>query len=421
MTVRTLRAAIIGTGMISHRHMTVYRHINEQAESLGFQVEIAAVAELDKERLDAWAKQYGIDEKDCYLDYHDMLKRTDIDWVDVCVYTNYHTPIAIEVMKAGFDCYCEKPEAASYRDAKLMVDASKKLGRKLHVQMSSLMTAQTRMAKSYVQSGKIGNPYMMNLEVCLQRRRPGCDLEEFPQQFMSTKLAGHGQSVDLGVYLIGQMLHIFDCPKVQSVMGFAGQFIGYDKSKVKVPGGFDVDDTMDGMVRFENGLNFHYTNMSANNMKNHVMTYILGTKGSLELLATDMAGGKFARQNITDGPGFMGEPDIIYHQEVNGEVTEEKLNCDEQGMAALEKDPMLKYYNDNQCMWIAYKLGILDDNTRYNTPEIALNQLLITDGMFLSSKLGRSVTYDEIIENSPSLFPREQEINGKMYKFDVEF
>ena len=62
-----------------------------------------------------------------------------------------------------------------------------------------------------------------------------------------------------------------------------------------------------------------------------------------------------------------------------------------------------------------------DDETRYNTPEIALNQLIVTDGFFLSQKLGRSVTYDEIIENSPSTYVREQMINGKLYKFDTEF
>ena len=85
------------------------------------------------------------------------------------------------------------------------------------------------------------------------------------------------------------------------------------------------------------------------------------------------------------------------------------------------KDPKIMLYNDNQCMWLAYKLGILDDNTRYNTPEIALNQLIITDGFFLSAELGRSVARDEIIANSPSVYLREQEIAGKLYRFDTEF
>lgn len=97
------------------------------------------------------------------------------------------------------------------------------------------------------------------------------------------------------------------------------------------------------------------------------------------------------------------------------------LECDSNGMLEARKDPRMMLYNDNQCMWLAYKLGILDDTTRYNTPEIALNQLIITDGFFLSNELGRSVTYDEIVNSSPSTYMREQEIDGRLYRFDTEF
>ena len=65
--------------------------------------------------------------------------------------------------------------------------------------------------------------------------------------------------------------------------------------------------------------------------------------------------------------------------------------------------------------------GILDDTTRYNTPEIAAQQLLFTDGIFLSEELGRSVTADEIRAMSPSLYLREQDIGSEVLKFDTEF
>ena len=60
-----------------------------------------------------------------------MLKRDDIDTIDVCVHNNLHVPVAIEVMKAGFDCYCEKPAAVTYADAKLMLDCAKEAGQKV--------------------------------------------------------------------------------------------------------------------------------------------------------------------------------------------------------------------------------------------------------------------------------------------------
>ena len=101
--MQTVRVGIIGGGMISHRHMQIYKNINDRAQLLGFRAEVVAVAEIIPERLKAWGEQYGLDESSLYADYHDMLKRDDIDTIDVCVHNNLHVPVAIEVMKAGFD------------------------------------------------------------------------------------------------------------------------------------------------------------------------------------------------------------------------------------------------------------------------------------------------------------------------------
>ena len=289
--VKTVRVGIIGGGMISHRHMQIYKNINERAEELGFRAEIVAVAEIIPERLAEWGKKYGLEEKDQYVDYHDMLKRDDIDTIDVCVHNNLHVPVAIEVMKAGFDCYCEKPAAVTYADAKLMLDCAKKLGRKFHVQISALTTPQTRVAKDYIKSGKLGTPYYVNLEQCTSRRRPGYDLPEFTQDFLSEKYAGHGPSIDLGIYVIGQILYLFDCPKVQSVNAFTGHFVDFDPSLVQVEDGYGVEDTIDGFVKFENGVGFHFLSTSANNYKDYDMTYILGSSGGLEVNYNDTVGG----------------------------------------------------------------------------------------------------------------------------------
>lgn len=419
--IQTVRVGIIGGGMISHRHMQIYKNINERAQLLGFRAEVAAIAEIIPERLKEWGEKYGMKEADMYLDYHEMLKRDDIDTIDVCVHNNLHVPVSIEVMKAGFDCYCEKPAAVTWADAKLMVDASKKLNRKFHVQVSALMTPQTRVAKEYIKSGKLGTPYFVNLEQCTSRRRPGYDLPEFTSDFLSRKIAGHGPSIDLGIYVIGQILHLFDCPKVQSVNGFAGHFVDYDPKLVTTPDGYDVEDTIDGFVKFETGLGFHFLSTSANNYKDYAMTYILGSKGGLEVKDTDTVGGKFSRSNPNRPPMFGGEPELRFFGSLDGRDVGIDLECDRNGTMEARRDPGKMLYNDNQCMWLAYKLGILDDSTRYNTPEIALNQLIITDGFFLSSELGRSVTYEEIVNNSPSTYMREQEINGKLYRFDTEF
>lgn len=96
--MKEMRIAIIGCGMISHRHMTVIENLNKQ----GYNLKVVAAAEIKKDRLEAWGKKYGLDEQDLYQDFREMLKRDDIDEVEVCVHNNLHTSVATAVMVAGF-------------------------------------------------------------------------------------------------------------------------------------------------------------------------------------------------------------------------------------------------------------------------------------------------------------------------------
>ena len=421
--MKEVRVGIIGGGMISHRHMMIYSTIQRRAAELGFTAKVVACCEIDPQRLKQWGEMYGLPEKDLYTDYREMLKRDDLDTIDVCVHNNLHTPIAIEVMKAGFDCYCEKPEAASYHDAKLMMDCAKKLGRKFHVQMSSIMTPQSRTGRDLIARGQLGTPYYVNLEQCCMRRRPGYDpgLREFTTDFYTKAMAGHGPSIDLGIYVIGQILFMLGLPELESVSGFARQAMELEPKLVSNPQGFGVEDICDGFAKFKNGLGFHFLSTSANNAKEYSMTYILGSKGGLEVTDTDMVGGKFARPEGVTRPMFGEEPNLRYFGNWNGRDVSMDLRCDENGNLEELTNPEILLYNDNQAMWLAYKLGILDDTTRYNTPEIAAQQLLFTDGIFLSQQLGRSVTAEEIKSMSPSLFLREQQIGSELVKFDTDF
>ena len=423
--MKELRVGIIGCGMISHRHMMIYSNIERLSERLGFKAKVVAAAEVDEARLAEWGAKYGMKYKDLYVDYRKMLKRGDIDAIDICVHNNLHTPISIEVMKAGIDCYCEKPSAASYHDAKMMIDAAEKLGRKYHVQMSSLMTLQTRKAKEMIKKSLLGDVYFAKIEQCAARRRPGYDFMpfapdvKFTTDFYSKRIAGHGPSIDLGVYAIGQILFLLDMPKLESVSGFARQAMELDPKLISNEDGFGVEDICIGLAKFENGVGLGYMTTSAFNYRDYEHTYILGSKGGLDIAHTDMGGGKYARPfgEISE----WGEPELRYRGGISGDDVFIDLNCKFNEETERVLSPEMQIYNDNQIMWLAYCLGILNDETRYNTPEIALQQLLFTDGIFLSEELGRSVTADEIIANSPALFLKEQEIAGRRVRFDVEY
>ena len=423
--MREVRVAMIGAGVISHRHMTIYENIQKNAEKLGFTAKVVAVAEIDDKKLRAWGQQYGFSEEDLYLDFRSMLKRDDIDVIDINVHNNYHTPVTITCLKAGYDCYVEKPMAASFHDAKLISDCAKKLGRKLHVQLSSIMTPQSRLARDMVRNGDLGDIYYVNLESVSHRWRPGLDWRPgwasspLTTDFYTREIAGHGKSIDIGVYLISQILFILGQPRLKSVNGFARNGVPVDPRLVENPLGFGVEDIADGFAKFENGIGFHYLSTTAANTQDYNKTFILGSKGGFDRIDTDTSGGRWARK-----PGqapLRGEPELRYYGELNGRDVSIDLNCDSNGVTETRLDPKNLLYNDNQSMWLAYWLGILDDNTRYDTPSIAMDMLKFTDGIFLSEELGREVTAAEIEELSPSLYLSQQEINGKLVTYDITF
>ena len=214
--MKEIRIAIIGCGMISHRHMTVIENLKKRGQAL----KVVAAAEVDKAKLDAFGEQYGLPADCLYQDFRELLKRDDIDEVEVCVHNNLHTSVSTAVMAAGFDCYSEKPMAASYADAKILYDAQKKYGKKLAIQISSIYNPQTRIAKRMIAEGKLGKVYHVRSVGHRRQGRPGYDMPFFSHDFISPTIGVHGPLFDLGIYHLAQMLYVLGMPELESVYGF---------------------------------------------------------------------------------------------------------------------------------------------------------------------------------------------------------
>lgn len=177
--MKELRIGIIGTGMISRRHMTVWSKIPG--------TKVVAGCDIDEKKVTEWGEKYKIPKENLYTDFREMLKRDDLDCIDVCVHNNLHTPVAVAVMKAGFPCYSEKPMAGSYADAKILYDAQKAYGQKLAIQISSIYNHQTRLAKQLIADGKLGKIYHARSVGHRREGRPGLDMPNFSRDFINKK------------------------------------------------------------------------------------------------------------------------------------------------------------------------------------------------------------------------------------------
>ena len=113
-----VKIALIGVGIIGEQHLETYAKIPE--------AEVVAICDINEERLNYIGDKFGIERRFTHIGK--MLLEEDIQAVDVCLHNNMHTPVSEAVMRAGKDCYCEKPMSGSFADAKRMYEVMEETG-----------------------------------------------------------------------------------------------------------------------------------------------------------------------------------------------------------------------------------------------------------------------------------------------------
>ena len=111
-----IRLAVIGTGMAWERlHWPAVSQLQNEYE-------IAALCNRTKSDAEQFAAKIGLDQSNVYDDYNEMLKRDDIDVVDVLVPIEENFEAASAVLKAGKNLIAEKPLAGTMEGVKKLLD-----------------------------------------------------------------------------------------------------------------------------------------------------------------------------------------------------------------------------------------------------------------------------------------------------------
>ena len=160
-----IRIGIIGVGQIGKRHLDRYQKVPG--------ARVAALADTDQAEGRRVGEQFHIPH--VYTDFRKLLERDDIYAVDVALHNNLHAPVTIAALRAGKHVYCEKPMAGSYADAQAMMDAAAECGRKLSIQLFSLFTKQTKVAKRLIQACRLGRIFHARSTGYRRRDRPFVD------------------------------------------------------------------------------------------------------------------------------------------------------------------------------------------------------------------------------------------------------
>lgn len=369
---------LIGAGNRGETHSEAYEDVPG--------VTVTAVADIDEDAANRLADEYGIPH--VYTDFREMLDDSGVDAVDVCVHNNLHEPMAVAAFEAGKHVFCEKPLAGSYADAKAIADAAEAAGKHLGVQNETLFDPETVAAKRLLDAGELGDVAYASAVFTRRRGRPYVDGYGTPA-FVSKESAGGGPVLDIGTYEVGRMLYLLGNPAVERVNGQTFEFTDdlYTEERVGdnvdtyrerlSDSGYDVEDAGKGTARLADGTD-------------------------LSLLAAWHA------YQSTDGGSVVGseggvqfDPFEYYTTIADYEATV-SLDIDEyerrQGLLASDTGYTVERPTQFH-HWVETVRGTVDP---IPTGTIALNSMLLLEGIYHSAELGREVSADEVAERSPS-------------------
>lgn len=359
----TIKVGVIGVGQIGKYHLSNYEKMSD--------VEVVAVADVNEAESERVAKQYGIGQT--YSNFREMLQRDDITAVDVCLHNNFHAPMTIAALEAGKNVYCEKPMAGTYADALSMYEAAQRTGKMLSIQVANIFATETKAAKRLIDDGHLGKVYYGRSFGHRRRGRPFVDGYGTPT-FVQSKNSAGGALFDMGVYHISTMLHLLGNPEVETISGKTHQELDMYEDRRK-SSGYDVEELGLGFVRLSGGITMSIEESWALQYDGSESSRVHGSKGGIKLTPLTF---------------FSTVSDMEMTSTFGLDALEFRLHSTQ---------PDYEAYDSPQRYWIAMNQGRVND---IDCATIALKTALISEGIYLSNRIGREVTPDEVREHSKS-------------------
>jgi len=142
-----LKVGVIGSSGHARNHALGYKQ-DARTKVLG----IAAHAQLDRAK--KLAEEVGAEI--VTLDYHDLLKNSEIEAVSIVTPNYLHAKIAVEAAEAGKHILCEKPMAITVRECDEMISAARKAGVLLSVGFNYRLQVHFERTRYLLENHEVG-------------------------------------------------------------------------------------------------------------------------------------------------------------------------------------------------------------------------------------------------------------------------
>jgi UDP-N-acetyl-2-amino-2-deoxyglucuronate dehydrogenase len=228
--MKKYRVGIIGCGAIFFMHAYPL-HMLENTE-------IVAVCDIKPAALET-AKQ--LFHCDGYTDYHELIKRDDIDVIHVLTPHYLHAPMVIEAANTGKQVLTEKPMAINMSDAQAIVDAGKCNNVTIGVISQNRYNSASVAIKEAIQNGSLGK--IIGQRILLSWYKPD-------SYYQASDWHGTWDK-EGGSLMIDQAIHVMD---------LARWFINDEIESVQASIGnrnhpvIETEDTAEGLIKYRNGV-----------------------------------------------------------------------------------------------------------------------------------------------------------------------
>jgi predicted dehydrogenase len=330
-------------------------------------------------------------EVEVYDNYEEMLKRADVDAVEIYTSVFSHHEIALACIEAGKHVLVEKPLALTVKAARKMVEAAEKSGKVLGVAENTRYFPDVRMTKWAIDQGYVGEIRSVAFGVFGGYWAPNKIAAETAWRHKKL-FAGGGATIDMGVHLF----HIFRylCGEVDEVQSIVKTL---EKTRVtKDEAGSvvdrvecDVDDTFLCLMKFRNeAVGQAFFSWAGCKEPTVVPRTVYGTKGCIK--GTAMA--------FHEGTGMEIEP--LFKEKASQEAKESFFPYNITDPMALETLEFLRAIEERREMETSGREGLRDLAASYTMIESSLANSPVKVDDVESGKIGH---YEEEINKHYNL------------------
>jgi len=159
-------------GFLQDKRVQVVAVCDVNFQSGGYWSGGTAGREPARRMVDEYYEERGAKGPGCkaYVDYHDVLQRSDIDAVEIATPDHWHALCVLHAAAAKKDIYCQKPLALTVKQGRLMSDAVKKHNVIFQTGSQQKSDSNFRRAAELVRNGRIGK--LQTVKVGLPSGRP---------------------------------------------------------------------------------------------------------------------------------------------------------------------------------------------------------------------------------------------------------